>query len=390
MKLLFIGCLTLVCCSCGKKATNDQPASSNASLSVKPVTANRDNASTKAFPFTVILNKVSSNDVKVDYKTVDSTANSNYFTEKSGTLTIPAGQQSGEIDILVRGDSLRETDKIFYVALSNPVNATIVGGGKAMGTIVCDGTYVPVNDSGYNAPTSYAGLSLLWSDEFNGTGINANTWNYETGGGGWGNNELENYTNTTKNAFITNGGYLVIEARKESDGTYTSARLQTLGKKEFTYGRMDIRAKLPKTKGIWPAIWMLGSNISSTPWPACGELDIMELLGNQPNKVYGTMHWGQAGQGSTHIGDSYVLSNNDFSDKFHVFSIVWDSSKIEWYVDNVKYFTGNKSDVNGTYPFDKSFFFLLNVAIGGNWPGAPDASTVFPQRMIVDYIRVYQ
>lgn len=390
MKLLFIGCLTLVCCSCGKKATNDQPASSNASLSVKPVTANRDNASTKAFPFTVILNKVSSNDVKVDYKTVDSTANSNYFTEKSGTLTIPAGQQSGEIDILVRGDSLRETDKIFYVALSNPVNATIVGGGKAMGTIVCDGTYVPVNDSGYNAPTSYAGLSLSWSDEFNGTGINANTWNYETGGGGWGNNELENYTNTTKNAFITNGGYLVIEARKESDGTYTSARLQTLGKKEFTYGRMDIRAKLPKTKGIWPAIWMLGSNISSTPWPACGELDIMELLGNQPNKVYGTMHWGQAGQGSTHIGDSYVLSNNDFSDKFHVFSIVWDSSKIEWYVDNVKYFTGNKSDVNGTYPFDKSFFFLLNVAIGGNWPGAPDASTVFPQRMIVDYIRVYQ
>jgi len=390
MKLVFIVGITFLCCSCSKKRTNDQPASSDPSISIKPVTLNRENASTTTFAFTVILNRVSSKDIKVDYKTIDSTANSNYFTEKSGTLTIPHGQQSAEIDIQVRGDSMRETDKIFYVALSNPVNAVIVGDGKTTGTIICDGTYVPVNDSGYSAPTSYAGLSLAWSDEFNGPGIDANSWNYDTGGGGWGNNELENYTNSTKNAFITNGGYLVIEARKESDGTYTSARLQTKSKKEFTYGRMDIRAKLPKTKGLWPAIWMLGSNISSNPWPSCGEIDIMELLGNQPNKIYGTMHWGQAGQGSTHIGDSYVLSISDFSDKFHVFSIVWDTSKIEWYIDNIKYFTGNKTDVNGTYPFDKSFFFLLNVAIGGNWPGAPDATTVLPQRMIVDYIRVYQ
>jgi beta-glucanase (GH16 family) len=390
MKLHLVIIISLLCLSCSKKTTNNQPASSNLSISIKPVTLNRADASTTTFPFTVILNKVSSSDIKVDYKTVDSTANSNYYTAKSGTLTIPAGQQTGEIDIAVKGDSMRETDKIFYVQLSNVVNATIVGGGKALGTILCDGTYLPVSDSGYTAPTSYAGLSLTWSDEFNGPTLNTNVWNYETGGGGWGNNELENYTNTTKNAYITHGGYLVIEARQESDGTYTSARLQTMGKKEFTYGRMDIRAKLPKTKGLWPAIWMLGSDISSTPWPACGELDIMELLGNEPNKVYGTMHWGQAGQGSTHIGDSYVLSNSDFSDKFHVFSIVWDSVKIEWYIDNVKYFTGNKTDVTGNYPFDKSFFFLLNVAIGGNWPGAPDASTVFPQRMIVDYVRVYQ
>ena len=114
-----------------------------------------------------------------------------------------------------------------------------------------------------SAPSSYSGLSLVWSDEFNGPGINSNVWNYDTGGGGWGNNELENYTNSSKNSYITNGGYLVIEARKESDGTYTSARMQTQGKKEFTYGRMDIRAKLPKTKGLWPAIWMLGSDIAT-------------------------------------------------------------------------------------------------------------------------------
>ncbi|HEU5054552.1 MAG TPA: family 16 glycosylhydrolase [Hanamia sp.] len=390
MKLLFVVWLALVFFSCNKKANEVQTDSSDVSVSIKPVVLKRNNNSETTFPFTVILNKSSSKEVKVDFKTVDSTATSNYFNQKSGTLTIPAGQQSGEIDIEVRGDSLRETEKIFKVQLSNPVNATIVGGGSATGTILCEGTYLPVNDSGYTAPSNYTGLSLVWSDEFNGSAVNTDNWNFETGGGGWGNNELENYTNSTKNAFITNGGYLVIEARKEDDGTYTSARMQTKGKREFTYGRMDIRAKLPKTKGLWPAIWMLGSNISSTPWPACGEIDIMELLGNQPNKVYGTMHWGQAGQGSIHIGDSYVLPSGDFSDKFHVFSIVWDSTKIEWYVDNVKYFTGNKSDVTGNYPFDKSFFFLLNVAIGGNWPGAPDASTVLPQRMIVDYVRVYQ
>src|SRR5690242_4861518 len=390
MKLLFVVCFALLFCSCNKKTRDVQSDNSNISISIKPVTLNRNDNRATTFPFKVILNKVSSKEVKVDFKTVDSTATSNYFTQKSGTLTIPAGQQSGEIDIEVRGDSLRETEKIFKVQLSNPVNATIVGGGSATGTILCEGTYLPVNDSGYTAPSNYAGLSLVWGDEFNGSAVNTDNWNFETGGGGWGNNELENYTNSTKNAYVTNGGYLIIEARKEDDGSYTSARMQTKGKREFTYGRMDIRAKLPKTKGLWPAIWMLGSNISSTPWPACGEIDIMELLGNQPHKVYGTMHWGQAGKGSIHIGDSYVLPSGDFSDKFHVFSIVWDSTKIEWYVANVKYFTGNKSDVTGNYPFDKSFFFLLNVAIGGNWPGAPDASTVLPQWMIIDYVRVYQ
>jgi beta-glucanase (GH16 family)/uncharacterized protein YcfL len=379
--LLFAGCT--------KKKSTDSVVIADPLINIKSVELSRNSASVITFPFYVTLNNASSKEVRVDYKTVDGTANSNDYTQKSGTLTIPANQISAEIDISVKGDSLRDVDKVFYLELSNPVNSKL-NTTQATGTIICDGTYLPVSDSGYTAPTSYPGLSLVWNDEFSGPNVNSNTWNYETGGGGWGNNELENYTNSTKNAYITDGGYLVIEARKELDGSYTSARLQTKGNKEFTYGRMDIRAKLPKTKGLWPAIWMLGSNISTTPWPACGEIDIMELLGHQPNTVYGTMHWGQAGQGSTHIGNSYVLSDGDFSQKFHVFSIVWDSSKIEWYVDNVKYFTGNKSDVTGNYPFDKSFFFLLNVAIGGNWPGAPDASTVFPQRMIVDYVRVYQ
>jgi len=380
--LLFLGC--------SKTKSADPVVTADPLINIKSVTLSRNSSSAITFPFYVTLNKASSKEVRVDYKTVNGTADDNDYTQKSGTLTIPANQTSAEIDISVKNDSLRETDKVFYLQLSNPANAKLSGSGEATGTILCNGTYLPVSDSGYTAPAGYPGLSLVWSDEFNDQNINSNTWNYETGAGGWGNNELENYTNTTSNAYITKGGYMVIEARKELDGSYTSARLQTKGNKGFTYGRMDIRAKLPKTKGIWPAIWMLGSNISSTPWPACGEIDIMELLGHQPNTVYGTMHWGQAGQGSVHVGNSYVLSGEDFSQKFHVFSIIWNSSKIEWYVDNVRYFTGNKSDVTGNYPFDKPFFFLLNVAIGGNWPGAPDGSTVFPQRMIVDYVRVYQ
>ncbi len=388
-------CLLILCSACGKKGGGDDNGQGNtptSAIRITDVQQVRNNSLPADFQFNVVLDKVSSKEVKVDYTTVDGTAGSNDYTHKSGTLTIPANQSNGTIDIEVRGDSLRENPKVFYVQLSNPVNAKLSSSGKGTGTIFCDGTYIPVDNSGYIAPTSYPGLTLNWSDEFNGPTLDNNTWNYETGGGGWGNNELENYTNSSKNSFITNGGYLVIEARQETPGgtDYTSARLQTKGKKEFKYGRMDIRAKLPKGKGLWPAIWMLGSNISTTPWPACGEIDIMELLGQQPNTMYGTMHWGIAGQGSTHIGGNYALSGEDFSQKFHVFSIVWDATKIEWYVDDQKFFTGNKTDVNGNYPFDNNFFFLLNVAVGGAWPGNPDATTVFPQRMIVDYVRVYQ
>jgi len=389
MKVFLFACSFFLCSACGKSNSGDPAPASMPSIRINNIQQVRDIASPTTFHFIVSVDNPSSKEIKVDYTTVNGNTSGDDYTKESGTLQIPAKATSATIDVVVKGDSLREENKIFYVQLTNPVNAKI-SSGKGTGTIVCSGTYIPVDNSGYTAPSSYPGYSLTWSDEFNGTVLDKNSWNYETGAGGWGNNELENYTNSTNNSFITSGGYLVIEARQEAPDSYTSARLQTMGKREFTHGRMDIRARLPKGKGIWPAIWMLGSNIATTPWPACGEIDIMELLGHEPNKVYGTMHWGNVGQGSTHIGGNYTLSGEDFSQKFHVFSIVWDSTKIEWYVDNQKYFTGNKTDVNGNYPFDKPFFFILNVAVGGNWPGNPDGTTTFPQRMIVDYVRVYQ
>lgn len=235
---------------------------------------------------------------------------------------------------------------------------------------------------------------LVWSDEFDGPEIDKNTWVFEIGNGpnGWGNNELEYYKE--ENASIEDG-VLIIEAREETVSTsykdyhYTSTRMKTEGKYEFTYGRVEIRAKLPKGKGIWPALWMLGKDIKTKGWPRCGEIDIMELVGHEPATVHGTIH-APYSYGANGIGAAYSLKRGDFSDDFHIFAIEWDEDEIEWYVDDVLYHVVNKDEIGPDWVFDHDFFFIFNVAVGGNWPGSPDKTTVFPQRMYVDYIRVYK
>jgi beta-glucanase (GH16 family) len=392
-KILPFLAMSVLLFSCGK-TKDDKPApQTNSLLSVTDVKMERANKDKVLFHFVVNVENLSSNPITVNYTTVDGTAKAGIdYVTRTGSLTIAANQSGSVIDVEVTGDSTRMEDKIFYVQLSNPVNAKLFGAAKGTGTIMSNGTWLSVDNTGYSTPVSYPGYSLKWSDEFDGNKLNTASWNYESGGGGWGNNELQNYTSSPKNSFVTSGGYLVIEARKETIGTnqYSSARLTTYGKKDFTYGRIDIRAKLPKGQGVWPALWMLGRNIGTTPWPASGEIDIMELLGHQPNKTYGTIHWGNVGGQSTHIGGEYILPAADFYSTFHVFTFLWTSDKMEWYIDDVKFYTANKSQVTGNYPFDKPFFFIFNVAVGGNWPGNPDATTVLPQRMIVDYIRVFQ
>jgi beta-glucanase (GH16 family) len=385
--------MLFTCNGCSKPDSKDDNNTIKSLLSIGDVTQVRDSKTTTSYRFAVDVNPVNTKDITVNYTTKNGTALSGVdYTVVSGTLTIPAKQYSGYIDVTVTADSLRQDDQIFTLELSSPVNAKFTDS-LATGTIQNLGTYLPVTNTGYASATSYPGMNLVWSDEFNGKTLNSSNWSYETGGGGWGNNELEYYTNSVKNTYLT-GGYLVIEARQETIGTnnYTSARLISKDKKTFTYGRMDIRARLPKGQGLWPALWMLGNNISQPgfAWPACGEIDIMELLGQNSQRAYGTVHWGVAGQGSTHIGGSYTLSSGDFYGAFHVFSLEWDASKLVFLVDDIPYFTANKTDVTGTYPFDKPFFFIMNVAVGGNWPGSPNASTSFPQRMIVDYVRVFQ
>lgn len=236
-------------------------------------------------------------------------------------------------------------------------------------------------------------FTLSWADEFDGTSVKTSNWTFETGASGWGNNELQNYTNGD-NAEVKDGK-LIITAKKVNDkqqvGSYTSTRLISQGKQAFTYGKMEIRAKLPSGKGIWPAIWMLGENISSVSWPACGEIDIMEYVGYQPNTIHATVHT-TAGSGANGDGSSKTLETAE--EDFHVYGLIWTEKEMIFYTDspeNVthRYAPSNKSDDN--WPFDKQQFFILNVAVGGNWGGAQGIdNSIFPQSMEIDYVRVYQ
>lgn len=250
----------------------------------------------------------------------------------------------------------------------------------------------PISNEGYTTPTEYEGFALVWQDEFEGSSVNTSNWTHEigTGSNGWGNNELQYYRaeNTT-----VKDGYLIITAKESFSGSnYTSSRMVTKGKKEFKYGRIDIRAMLPKGQGIWPALWMLGANFPGINWPACGEIDIMEMIGGagREKTVHGTLHWDNNGSHAcTCDKPGYSLPSGTFADKFHVFTIIWDENFIKWYADDVLFNTIDISPA-GLSEFQNEFFFIFNVAVGGNWPGNPDGTTVMPQKMIVDYIRVFQ
>jgi beta-glucanase (GH16 family) len=226
---------------------------------------------------------------------------------------------------------------------------------------------------------------LVWSDEFDSGSVNTSNWVYEIGGSGWGNNELEYYTNRPENARIDNGNLLIV-AKKESYGgnNYTSARLKTQNLRSFTYGRIEARIKLPLGQGIWPAFWTLGNNVSQAGWPKCGEIDIMEHI-NGGTQVYGTMHWDN--NGHAQYGGS-ILCNVT---QYHVYSIEWSANSIKWLLDGNKYWEGSiANNINSTEEFHSPFFIILNLAVGGNWPGNPDGTTQFPDTMYVDYLRVYQ
>jgi beta-glucanase (GH16 family) len=351
-------------------------------------------AQTGSFRFYFVLDASSRQAVSVRYATTDGTAKAGVdYTAVAGTANIPAGQTQTYVDVPVMGDSLRRPDQTFLLQLSSPVNCTL-DSSQATATIVnSDLLYLPTDTSGYSTPGNYAGYHLAWGDEFTGNVLNSQNWTFDIGNNnGWGNQELEYYTSSTNNAFVSSGN-LVIEARKESinGSAYSSARLKTEGIQQFTYGRIDIRAKLPVAHGMWPALWMLGSDITSVSWPGCGETDIMELIGSNPNRVTGSMHWQNSDGSVGTYNNNYYLSTGDFSQQFHVYSLMWQHDTVQFFVDDSLYVNGSINNVtSGTYPFNLPFFFIFNVAVGGSWPGPPDNTTVFPQRMFVDYVRVFQ
>ena len=245
--------------------------------------------------------------------------------------------------------------------------------------------------------------STVSSDDFDGARDNSfdsSKWSAEIGGGGWGNEELQYYTSEKENVRLDGRGNLEIRAIPTGAGSdlecwygkcrFTSARLITKGKFQFTYGRAEARIKLPEGAGVWPAFWMLGSDIDQIGWPSCGEIDIMEFIGREPSTIYGTLH-GPGYSGSASIGKSIAVpGKRKAGSSFHIFAVEWEPNEIRWYFNEKQYHKMTPKDLpaGSRWVFDKPFFLILNFAVGGKWPGPPDAATVFPQSMLVDYVRV--
>lgn len=246
-------------------------------------------------------------------------------------------------------------------------------------------------------PASAQNWELVWSDEFDGTSLDPSKWEPQIGTGcpnlcGWGNNELQYYR--AENATVA-GGMLTITAKEESFGgqAYTSARVRTKNLGDWKRGRFEMRARMPVGQGLWPAFWMLPSEEAYGGWAASGEIDILEYLGNDTDRAFGTLHYGGSFPDNVYTSNSYVLPSGDFYDSFHIFALEWDECEMRWYIDGAHYQTQrNWWSSGGSYPapFDQPFYLLLNLAVGGYLPGPPDQSTVFPQTLVVDYVRVFQ
>jgi hypothetical protein len=386
--LLFLSLtLTLFIIGC---SPDDTPNPEQPSIIIQDATViETDNDQTVGV--TVTLNKAAETNVVFNYSTIAGTALSGVDFEPIADelFTINAGETTGNIEFVIKGDNVEEGDETFEIAFLNPVGGSLVNS-KITVTISDDdvdgGVQIP--SGGYDAPATYPGFTLIWEDNFDGTALGSH-WTQEIGRGssGWGNNELQYYR--AQNTTVANG-YCIIEAKQENFGgaNYTSSRMITKGAEDFKYGRIDIRAALPEGQGIWPALWMLGANIDQVSWPNCGEIDIMEVVGHQPNKVHGTLHWGDVNGNHAQYG-GYKNSSTDLSEEFNVYSIIWTQTQITWLLNNVQYHVININEAQFD-EFRENFFFIMNVAVGGNWPGSPDATTAFPQRMIVDYIRVHQ
>ena len=316
------------------------------------------------------------------YQQVNKTDSANYF--------VFHGQPSGNYSYLewsLEGETLQQ-DTVFTYYFPKKGSYTV-----SLTLYMPDGSTVNKSKTITIATTdpNYVPHKLIWSDEFNGSSLNTNDWNYDLGDSGWGNNELENYT---KQNAIVNNGFLSIVAKLVGSGQhvgdYTSSRINTSGKEEFLYGMVEVRAKLPGGRGTWPAFWMLGSDIGSVGWPACGELDIMENVGYDPTWIQGSIHTPSSYGNTKNFGRIQVA---DCDTTYHIYGMTWTPSKIEYWIDDPTkpYYTYDPAvKTPNNWPFNKPCFIIMNLAIGGNWGGAKGVDdSVFPQTYKIDYVRVY-
>ncbi len=389
---IFILFLLLLMVSCSSKE-DDGTASDPVSISIQDLSVQESNVDKNIF---VRLQLSAPSDqlitAYISTNKISAEPNVDFNPFDNVPVVFDPSNLNKDHQVQIKGDEEFESDEEFEITIVNVDGNATIGKGTALITIVNDDpdtTTVVVNipTSGYTTPDNYPNMDLIWQDEFDATEVNLSDWTFEigTGNSGWGNNELQFYKK--ENTFIVDG-HLVIEAREETVGApYTSSRMITKDKFDFKYGRVDIRAALPTGQGVWPALWMLGSNFSTVGWPECGEIDIMEIVGHEPNKLHGTAHWSNAGSHASNGGS--INASSSLHNEFHVYSITWNDTQIKWFLDDVQYHVLNISS-SELSEFQNNFFFIFNVAVGGNWPGSPDSTTEFPQRMIVDYIRVFQ
>lgn len=239
---------------------------------------------------------------------------------------------------------------------------------------------------------------LVWSDEFDAEELDQEKWSYQHGTGeeqgltGWGNNELQYYTDDEENVFLEDGRLHIVAHQENYEGMeYTSGRILTREKGDWKFGKIEVRAKLPQGQGIWPAIWMLPTENVYGGWPKSGEIDIMEMVGHEPETIHGTVHYGPDWPDNEYTGTPFSLDDGTFADEFHTFAIEWEEDQIKWIVDGNEFYSVTPDTLEPRqYPFNEEFHLILNLAVGGNWPGNPDKTTEFPQSMVVDYVRVYQ
>lgn len=386
--VLFLGCF-----SCGDGNTDTPTLPTNeAEVSISETSQIEGNANS-TMEFVVRTRTAVEAEVIVSYELKGITAEPNVdFTSTEKQVVIPIGSNSATISIAIIDDEIKEVDEKLSITLTDATNAKITNA-LAVG-LIRDNDAPIYTEDGYSTPTSHYGYELEWSDEFSGDALNTDFYNYDLGDGcpnlcGWGNRELQVYTDQSENISLENGK-LIIRASKEGINNYTSTKIHTKDKQLFQFGRIDVRAKLPEGQGIWPAIWMLGQNIDAVGWPACGEIDIMELVGHEPETTHATVHWGPQGGPNKYLTKSYPIDEK-FSERFHVFSLVWEFNELVWYLDEIPIHSFSPSGTQGElYPFNQTFYMIFNVAIGGNWPGNPDATTVFPQQMEIDYVRYFK
>lgn len=391
-KFLFLLFIFNLGCSSNNSEVPEPSPVTQPSVSVNGSTL-FENANSGRLQFEIRASETLTNAVSVTYTISGVTAEPDKdFMGSTGTIEIPVGSNSASIAVPIIDDEVNEINEKLMITLTEATNATI-NTATAIG-IIQDDDEPTYTEDGYETAMSHFGYELEWSDEFDGTALDTDVFNYDLGDGcpdlcGWGNNELVVYTDEPEHIWLTDG-QLVIQATKEGSSNFKAAKIHTKGKQAFQFGRIDIRAKMPEGQGIWPAIWMLGQNIDAVGWPACGEIDIMELVGHTPKITHGTAHWGPQGGPNKSSGASFSLDEK-FSERFHVFSLVWERDEMLWYMDEILMHKVTVSSTQGDlYPFNQAFYLIFNIAIGGNWPGNPDETTVFPQQMVVDYVRYFK